>query len=224
MIVGNFGACGRNNRQKRAFANVGIADKSDVRYGFKFEKNALFLGFFAALRKSGSLTARRLESCVAFAAYSAAKSHDACVFVEHIGDDSARFLVAYNRPARDFYDKIGRALTVAEFTRTVTAVLGFIKLCETEVGKRTHIRVDDKYYVSALAAVAAVRTAVCDVFFGVERRTSVAAVTRFNEYFCVIYKHYCSPLNLLIMLSAAFLPAPIARITVAAPVTASPPA
>ena len=64
---------------------------------------------------------------------------------------------------------------------------------EPEIHKGMHIGISQKHDVPAVAAVAAVRSAVLHELFPVERHAAVAAVAGFGRYFYLIYKHILSP-------------------------------
>ena len=176
------------------------------------------------------------EAVVALASSTAFERNKRFAVVKEVCNDASALRIAYNRSDRHFYNEIWRGFARAILCLTVTAVLGAIELLIFEVHEGVHILVRNEHDIAAVSAVASVRTAVRHEFFTVERHFAVAAVARFDKYFYVIEKHIltfrCIFLiyfrltffNSSSIAFADFLPAPIARITVAAPVMASPPA
>ena len=126
---------------------------------------------------------------VALASSAALEQHDAAVVVKYVGEHVARLFVLDDSAARHLDDKVLSAAPGAILARAVRAVFGAEMLGKTEVDERRRVGVRDKDYVSALASVAAVRSALGDVFFGVKRHRAVAAVTRFDKDRRYVQKH-----------------------------------
>ena len=72
---------------------------------------------------------------------------------------------------------------MAVFARTVFAVLRAKMLTVSKIGKRIFAFVNAKYYTTTLTTVTTVRTTVSNVLFGIERSTSVTAVTSLDKNF-----------------------------------------
>ena len=176
------------------------------------------------------------EPGVAFASSAPFERDESLSVLEQIRDDLIRAGILYHRAYGHFDDEIFAALARTVASRASRAVLCAEMLFELELRKVVEIFVGEEYDVAAVAAVPAVGSAVRDVLFAMERDGSVAAVARLYEYLDVIQKHsfttsliqrrqriFPAFFSSSIIACALRLPAPIASITVAAPVMASPP-
>ena len=71
---------------------------------------------------------------------------------------------------------------------TRNTVCGLEELAETIVQKRVQIGVANRDHVSAPTSVAAIRTALGNKLLAAKAYCSIAAITCFDSYSCIIYK------------------------------------
>ena len=117
---------------------------------------------------------------IAPAALTAAQKNEALVFVfvGKIVDEFVRFGIPYRRAGRNGDNDIFSVFAVFVPARTVAAVFRFKDDLIAELCERTHIALDAKHDVSALAAITAVRPPSRNIFFPAERNAAVAAFSR----------------------------------------------
>ena len=106
----------------------------------------------------------------------------------HIRNHRAGFRLADDRPDRYFDDEIFTALARAVACRAVHAVFRRVVALEAEVQQRVHVQISVKADIAAVTAVSAVRPAVQDEFFPVERHAAVAAVACLAGDFYMVYE------------------------------------
>src|SRR5574344_401416 len=89
-------------------------------------------------------------------------------------------------------------MTGASALTAVFTVFSLIFSAEMKICKRIKAIVNHDNHITALAAVTAVRTAVCYKFFTPERYMTVAAFTASDKYSCSVYKlwHFKSPIDI----------------------------
>ncbi len=115
---------------------------------------------------------------VAPAALAAVEADERFV-VRYVFYDPAGRRVAYDGALRDLYHKILAVFAVEFRAGSVAAVLCDVFSAVSEIEQSILALIGLKNYVSALAAVAAVRSALGDVFFTPEGHAAVAAVAGF---------------------------------------------
>jgi hypothetical protein len=118
---------------------------------------------------------RRLVAGIAAPAHAAFQQHDALPFICEIGEN--RFLVLGQdlRADRHFYHQVVRALAGAVLAHAVTAALRLEVLCVAKIDQGVEAGNRLEHDVPALAAVAAVRTAILDEFLSPEADRAGAA-------------------------------------------------
>ena len=147
----------------------------------------------------------------------AADQYDFALTVcEHIGNHVAVYALD-NRTDGNLYFDIGTLLTVAILSAAVFAVTRAKMLLVMKSVERVFGMSGYEYYVSALAAVSAVRSAVGHVFFRMQAGGAVSAVTRLDIYLYFVDKH-----NPSFIFRTAFSPSATASAT-SLPPLASPP-
>ena len=107
----------------------------------------------------------------------------------HIRDKASVRHLAHDRADRNLDDQVLRALAAAKRRRAVFAVFGGILAFITEIHQRMHVFIREQDDIAAVAAVAAVRSAVLHEFFAMERNCAIAAVTGLGCDFYLIDKH-----------------------------------
>ena len=187
MVIRNFRARRAYHGEQRRLADVWHTYKTDVREHFQLERKLKFFAFRAVFGKSRRLARRRCKVFVSPAAASAVREYERLASA-HIFYQPPRFRVADDRPVGDGNNKIGGVCAVEFFRAAVAAVLRNEFFARAEIEQGVLALVNYENDVSAVAAVAARRTAVRYVFFAVKRNASIAAVARLNVYFDVIVK------------------------------------
>ena len=115
--------------------------------------------------------------------------------IAHILDDFAGGTVFDNRSGR-----YGNFEVFGVFAVALGGHAGLSVLCDEftavfEVQKRVLTLVNDKNDIAAFSAVAAVRSAVRNILFPVERHAAVSAVAGLDIDFYFIKKHFLTPLR-----------------------------
>ena len=194
VVVGDLRPRLGNDREQRRFADIREADQPHVREQLELQNDVVALAGQARLGKARYLTGGRGEVAVAPAALAAA-AEDVRLGRGHILNDLVRLRVAHERAARHADGERLAAFAELAAALTVHAVLGGVFALVAEVHQRGHIVVHLQNDVAAVAAVAAVGTAGCDVFLTVERDRAVAALAGgngdarlINEFRCHIEK------------------------------------
>ena len=108
-------------------------------------------------------------------------------------DYSAGLFFAYNGSCGYGYENILAVFSVEFAVLTVGAVFRREFSALFEFYKRVFAGVDDKNDISAASAVAAVRSALCDIFFPSEGNAAVPSPAGFDVYIDLIHKHSGSP-------------------------------
>ena len=119
----------------------------------------------------------------------AALCDDKRLLIGQIRNDSARICLLDDRTDRHFYNCILPLFACTACPAAILTVLRLIFAFIFKIRQSGQIRVGDKYNISASAAVAAVRTAVCNIFFTVKCGGTVASVARLYRNSRSIYKH-----------------------------------
>ena len=193
MIIRDFGFCGSQHGKQSRFSDVGKTYKSDVGNGFQFQRDLMFFGDFAELRKRGGLSLRVSKTRVAFAASAALKCRKSVAVLEKVGYHVSVCAVFYDRSRRNFYDKVRTAFARAVFRSARSAVFRAEMFAKFEIRKRVYVLVRNKHDVTAVSAVTAVGSAVGNVLFAVEGNDAVSAVACLDENLYIIEKHINLP-------------------------------
>ena len=120
---------------------------------------------------------------------SAAFAADIAVCGAHIHHNFAAFGIAYDGALGHGNFQIVCRFAVELRVFAVIAVLRYEFSAVFEVQKGVYAFVNDESDVAAVASVASVGAAPCDIFFTVERNAAVTAVTGFYINFYVVDKH-----------------------------------
>ena len=190
MVVGNFGFGGADAGKNRGFADARIADQTDIRQHFQLQGQLFFLALGAVFGKHGNLPGRGGEMAVSKAATSAlATDVIGAVALGHVVQDLSGGGVPDQGSGRHRNNQIfgGRSMEFGSFS--VLAVFGdeLVLVAEGKQGVASGIHPED--HIAAVPAVAAVGSAVGNIFFPVKGNGTVSAVARFDINSDVIHKH-----------------------------------
>ena len=191
MVVGDLRLCRADAREDGGFADVGEADKPDVRQHLEFQRDLALLALRAALGKAGDLPCRRGEMPVTPAA-APAFAEDEILVGGHILDDFAALGIAHQRSGRHGNHRVLARRAVHLARLAIAAVFGNELALIAEGEQRVGALVDTQDDIAAPAAVAAVGSARGNIFFAAEGHGTVAAVPRLDIDFYMIDKHILS--------------------------------
>ncbi len=127
------------------------------------------------------------------AAFAAVGSNKALCFT-HISHNSATVCFLDYRSPRNTDFKTFSVFSMAFTALARQSVFGCILALVSEIGKCCKIIIHYKNNIAAFAAVTAVRSACCNIFFTMKGNCACTAVPRFDFNFRYIYKHLFSSL------------------------------
>ena len=110
-------------------------------------------------------------------------------FFRKVGNDLTGLEILHDRADRDTDAQVCAALAVHLAVHAVAAVFSHKLVLEPEILERRQFLGGVEDHVAALAAVTAVRTAIGDVLFRMERHHTVTTVAGLDMYFRMIDKH-----------------------------------
>ena len=110
----------------------------------------------------------------------------------HIRHDGVALRLTDYRPPRNADNKVFTALASAAVPLAFFSVLRGIFAFVTKIREGRQIVINLEYYISALAAVAAVRSTGRHILFTMKGHRTVSACSGFYFYFCNINKHKLS--------------------------------
>src|ERR1700677_719800 len=148
----------------------------------------LFAGT-AGLMFPWSLMYRSREARIAPSAAAAAGDDHALIWAGKIEYLLARRLVIYDRSNRNFQNYIFAFAAALVRAFAVTSTLGLVFGIEAEVHQRVVPLAGFHDHIAAVAPVASRWTAARNIFFAAKGHAAIAAVTRFDPYFCLIDEH-----------------------------------
>ena len=141
----------------------------------------------------GSVSSGRAEMQIPFTSVAALQNEFGLTVFIHVANNLTRRGVFYDRSERYVYIYVFAVFAVALVSAALAAVFGNVFAFIHKVDKAGTVPVRNEINTAALAAVAAVGSAVGNAFIPHERNRSVAAVARFYSYrFFVqkfIYEH-----------------------------------
>ena len=189
MIIGDPGLGVTGHGQKRRFADVGESDKADVRDHFQLQEKFQRSRGLSGLGIFGRLHCRRRVMHIAVSASAAFQDQIFPAVAGHIRDHFAACGFPDDGPLGHLDDHVlalfaGASALLAGFT---VLSLVFADVAEIRQGVETLVHFEND--ASAVAAVAAVRTARRDIFFSAKRYVSVAAFSAAHDDLRFIYKH-----------------------------------
>ncbi len=190
MVIGDFRVGIRHHGKQCRFADIREPNQPYVRNQLQFENHVIFLCRTASFRIARGLSCRRGKMLVAFAALAAVYQYFPFPVMRNIRHNLTAFGFADNRTDRHLYHNVLTVLAEAVALAAVAAVHGLKHTFIPEIHQRTHAFVADEHNVAALAAVAAVRSAVRNIFCAVKRNHAVAAVAALYMDFHPVYKHF----------------------------------
>ncbi len=187
-IVGDLGLGAADHRQQGGFAGVGHADDAHVGDQLELQAQPQFLARLALLGHARRLVGGALEGRVAAAAAAAAHDNRLLAVGDQIGDQLVAVAQIDDGAGRHGDDAVlaGPALLVG--AAAVAAALRLEMHLVLKGQQRVEAFVGAQDHVAALAAVAAGRTAVRDVFLAAKGDEAVAAVTTFHIDGCFVEK------------------------------------
>ena len=187
-VVGDFGSCGRNNRQQRRFARIGESHQSHIGKKFEFQNKCTLAAVLTGLRIARSLIGRGLEVPVAESAAPARKQHGLLPVLGHFADRLTRFGIACHGSERYVYHDVAAVTPAASGSRAGLSVFGEDMPFIFKVYERPVLAVAAQDYAGAASSVAAVRTAESYELLPAEMGGTGTAVSRATENLDVIYE------------------------------------
>src|SRR6185437_2531018 len=175
-IIGDLRFGARYARQERRFAGIGKADQSGIGDELETKDDGLFFAGLAGIGVTRSLIGGAFEMRVAEAAIAALEQQQPITFIGEIGDESFAVFFQNLRADGHAHDRVIAARTRHLLAHAGQAVLGADVLLVAIVDQR--VEVFDRFGpdIAALAAIAAVRSAIFDELLAPERDAAVTAV------------------------------------------------
>ena len=193
-VIGDLRACRRDLRDKRAFAGRGHAHKRRVGHKLHLKLDPALLRRLAQLGERRRATRRGDEVDVAAATHAAVCHGDALAVVGKVGHELAGFLgfleVFVDHGAhRHLEHQIVARGAVHAAALAVRAALCLEVVLEAIVDQRGHAGIGFKHHVAAMAAVAAVGTALGNMGLAAKRHAAGAAVAALDVDSDLINEH-----------------------------------
>src|SRR5581483_4791343 len=188
-IVGDLGTRCRDTRDQGRFADVWIADQSDVGEQFEFQAENAFLTDASGLGAAGRLVGGGLELGVAATATAAASNDHALIGTAEIVNDFPGCVVVNDGADGNFEDDVRAFAAGAIRAFAVASALGVVFGVEAEVDERVVALAGFHDDVAAASAVSAAGASAGHEFLATKRHTAVAAVPGFYADFSFIDEH-----------------------------------
>ena len=193
-IIGDLRTRRRDLRDKRAFAGRGHAHKRRVGHQLHLKLDPALLRRLAQLGERRCATRRGDEVDVAAAAHAAVCHGDALAVVGEVGHELAGILgfleVLVDHGAhRHLEHQVGARGAVHTAALAVRAALGLEVMLEAVIDQRGHACIGFKHHVAAMAAVAAIGTALGHMGLTAKRHAAGAAVAALNVDSDLINEH-----------------------------------
>ena len=176
-IVGDLRACRRHDADQRALADVREADERDIGHQLHLELEPPVLAVLTLLGEARRATLVRQELGVAAPTAPTGGRQPAIAVVQQFGEQLAAVEVGHDGALGHRDLERLPALAVLVLALAVHPVVGAAVRMVAERQQRRHVVVGDEPDIAALAAVAAVRTALHDRTLASERHAARAAVT-----------------------------------------------
>ena len=175
-VVGDLRLGCRHRRDERALAGVRVPDQCNVGHQLQLELQPAFrtvLSLFGKLRRA---TLVGEKSRVAATALATRNRHPPDAVSAQVGEDFTGVHVANDRALGNLHLEVAAAAAVQVFAHARDTVFAPSVRVVTECDERSHVVVGNQPYRAAVAAVAAVRTAVDHRTFAAEAHAASAAV------------------------------------------------
>ena len=177
MIIRDFRTCVGNSRKKCGLTYTRESHKTYIGDHLKLQHKILLRS-----RLSGLCVLRRLhDTCyiVSVSTSAVTAMHQCKRFspICHIDYDLTGLEISYNSSRRDFKRNVCSVRTMAVSLTAFLTVTGLILSDISEIRKGIESRIHNNVYISAVASVPAVRTAVRNIKFSTEGHMAVAALT-----------------------------------------------
>src|SRR5271169_4973888 len=185
-IIGDFGACGGNYRNKCGFACVRVTHQANIGEQFEFEaKVALFT------RRTVLMFARSLMPGLGKILITAAALRDQHTLSGHgeIGDGFTGLLVVSERADGNEQAHVRARVAGAVRAFAMPAAIRFKFAIVAVAEKRVVIGIRFEINAAAVATVASGRAAARNEFFAAKRDAAVAASAGLDQNFCFVNKH-----------------------------------
>ena len=193
-VIGDLRACRRDLRDKRAFAGRGHAHKRRVGHKLHLKLDPALLRRLAQLGERRCAARGGDEVDVAATAHAAVGDGDALAVVGKVGHKLAGFLgfleiLVDHGAHRHLEHQVGARGAMHAAALAVSAALGLKVVFEAVIDQRGHADIGFKHHVAAMAAVAAVGTALGHVRLAAKRHAACAAVAALDVDSDLINEH-----------------------------------
>ncbi len=193
-IVGNFRTGRAHLRDERTFARTGHAHQGRIGHELHFQFDPALLSRLAQLGEGRSTTGGGDEVDVAATAHAAASHHHGLAVMGEVGDHLAHLLLVLevlvdHRAHRHLEHQVLAGSAVHAAALAVGAALSLEVVLEAVLDQRGHAGVGLHHHVAAMAAVAAVGTALRHVGLATKRHAASAAIAALHIDSDFIDKH-----------------------------------
>ena len=187
-IVGYLGFGSRDHAQQGGLSGIGESYESHIRQHFQLQNHIALLRGLSGLCIARCLVGGGAEMPVAQSASPAFEQHHALVVVAYLADELPCVAIIDHGAAGHLDDAVFAVFAEGAAVAALAAVGRHDMLLVFQVEQRPEVAVASEDNAAALAAIAAVRTALGQVFGAVEVHTACAALSRTAVNLYIVYE------------------------------------